>query len=57
MQFKFTLERTESPGKFAFVTVEDAVDLEDAVNAIQQDFPGFTIESFREIDTHESSQA
>ena len=56
MEFKFTLERTESPGKFAFVTVEDAVDLEDAVNAIHQDFPGFTIESFREIDVHESNQ-
>ena len=57
MEFEFTLERTKSPGKFAFVTVEDAIDLEDAVNAIQQDFPGFTIESFREIEVHKSSQA
>ena len=33
-----SLSNARNPlGKFAFVTVEDAVDLEDAVNAIQQD--------------------
>ena len=43
MTFKFTLEDNLT-GKFKFVTVEDCIDMEDAVNHIHREFPSHTIE-------------
>jgi len=36
--FKVILDSVDNPGKFTFITVEDANDLEDCVNQIRNDF-------------------
>ena len=47
MTFKFILEQDE--GKFTFVTVEDCIDMDDAINHIAIEFPSHTIDSIREV--------
>lgn len=48
MNFKVTLESVNNPGKFTFITVEDAKDLEDLVNQIRSEFSTeFTIDSIK----------
>ena len=46
MTFKFTLESDE--GKYTFVTVEDCIDMDDAINHIHREFPAHTIEFISE---------
>jgi hypothetical protein len=48
--FKVILESVDNPGKFTFITVEDAKDLEDLVNQIRSDFSHqFTIDQIQEV--------
>jgi len=49
MTFKFTLESELNEGKFTFVTVEDCIDMDDAINHIQSEFPYHTIEYINQI--------
>ena len=43
--FKVILDSVNNPGKFTFITVEDAKDLEDLVNQIRSEFSHqFTID-------------
>jgi len=44
--FRVILESIDNPGKFTFVTVEDANDLEDCINSIPSD--QFTIDQITE---------
>ena len=48
MTFKFTLELGNT-GKFTFVTVEECIDMEDAINHIKKEFPDHTIDQISEI--------
>jgi hypothetical protein len=45
--FRVILESIDNPGKFTFVTVEDANDLEDCINSIPSD--QFTIDQITEV--------
>ncbi len=47
MTFKFILEKDE--GKFTFVTVEDCIDIDDAINHIHSEFPSHTIDNISEV--------
>ena len=49
MTFKFTLESQLNEGKFTFVTVEDCIDMEDAINHIHSEFPSHTIDHINQI--------
>ena len=49
MTFKFILEDNNSEGKFTFVTVEECIDQEDAINHIHNEFPSHTIDQFTEV--------
>ena len=49
MTFKFTLESNLNEGKFTFVTVEDCIDMDDAINHIHREFPADTIDHINEI--------
>ena len=49
MTFKFTLESQLNEGKFTFVTVEDCIDMDDAINHIQSEFPSHTIDQIFKI--------
>lgn len=50
MMYKVILESTSNPGKFTFITVEGAEDLEDCVNHIRTKFSSeFTIDQITEI--------
>ena len=45
--FQVILESIDNPGKFTFITVEDAIDLEDCINSIPTD--QFTIDQITEV--------
>jgi len=47
MTFKFILEGDE--GKFTFVTVEDCINMDDAINHIHGEFPSHTIDQIIEL--------
>ena len=48
--FKVILDSVNNPGKFTFITVEDAKDLEDLVNQIRSEFSHqFTIDQIETI--------
>lgn len=48
--FRVVLESVDNPGRFTFVDVFDAKDLEDCVNSIQEDWAHqFTIEQITEV--------
>tara|TARA_R110002020_G_C16305401_1_gene773434 strand:+ start:2148 stop:2321 length:174 start_codon:yes stop_codon:yes gene_type:complete len=49
MIFKFTLEDNNKEGAFTFVTVEDCIDMDDAINHIHSEFPDHTIEHINKI--------
>ena len=48
MTFKLILSRLDNPDKFAFVTVEECVDMDDCINHIKGEFPEHQIESIRQ---------
>ena len=49
MTFKFTLEDNNKEGAFTFVTVEDCIDMDDAINHIHSEFPNHTIDHINQI--------
>ena len=49
MTFKFILESQLNEGKFTFVTVEDCIDMDDAINHIHCEFPTHTIDQITEV--------
>ncbi len=48
MTFKFILEDNWT-NKVSFVTVEDCVDMDDAINHIHTEFPSHTIDQITEV--------
>ena len=48
MTFKLILSRLDNPGKFAFITVEECVDMDDCINHVKGEFPEHQIESNRQ---------
>ena len=50
MNYKVILESVDRPGKYTFITVEDAKDLEECVNQIRTEFSSeFTIDQIQEV--------
>ncbi len=49
MTFKFTLESQLNEGKFTFVTVEDCINMDDAIDHIHSEFPSHTIDQIFKI--------
>jgi hypothetical protein len=50
MNYKITLESVDRPGRYTFIHVEDAKDLEDCVNQIRSEFSHqFTIDQITEV--------
>jgi hypothetical protein len=50
MQFKVILDSVDNPGKFTFITVEDAKDLDDCLEHIRTKFSSeFVIDQVQEI--------
>ena len=50
MDYKITLESVDRPGRYTFIHVEDAKDLEDCVNQIRSEFSHqFTIDQITEV--------
>ena len=50
MNYKITLESVDRPGRYTFIHVEDAKDLEDCVNHIRNEFSHeFTIDQITEV--------
>ncbi len=48
MTFKFILEDNWTQ-KWTFVTVEDCIDIDDAINHIHSEFPSHTIDNISEV--------
>ena len=48
MTFKFILEDNWT-SKWTFVTVEDCIDMDDAINHIHREFPSHTIDNIKEV--------
>ena len=50
MNYKVILESVDHPGRYTFIHVEDAKDLEDCVNQIRSEFAHeFTIDQIQEV--------
>ena len=50
MIFNVILNSVDNPGRFTFITVEDAADLEDCINQIRSEFSHqFTIDQIKEV--------
>ena len=50
MNYRIILESVDRPGKYTFITVEDARDLEECVNHIRTEFSSeFTIDQILEV--------
>ena len=47
--FKLTLEQFMNEGKFAFVEVEDCIDISDAIDHCRREFPDYDVIQFQEI--------
>jgi hypothetical protein len=48
--FRVVLESVDSPGKFTFVDVDDAKDLEDCINSIRTEWDHqFTVEQITQV--------
>ena len=49
-KYKVILESVDSPGRYSFIHVEDAKDLEDCVNQLRSEFSHeFTIDQIQEV--------
>jgi hypothetical protein len=48
MTFKFILEDNWT-SRMTFVTVEDCIDIDDAINHINSEFPSHTIDHIKEV--------
>jgi hypothetical protein len=48
MTFKFILEDNWT-SKMTFVTVENCIDMDDAINHIHSEFPSHTIDNIKEV--------